>query len=68
MQRWKKLHRFTLLAWVLGLAHSLGEGTDAGRLWFLASVGFVVLPVLMLVALRVSGALSTRVSATIPAR
>jgi sulfoxide reductase heme-binding subunit YedZ len=68
MQRWKKLHRFTLLAWVLGLAHSLGEGTDAGRLWFLASVGIVVLPALMLVALRVSGALSPRVSATIPAR
>ena len=68
MQRWKMLHRFTLLAWVLGLAHSLGEGTDAGRLWFLASVGLVVLPALSLVVLRVSGTLSPRPSATIPAR
>jgi sulfoxide reductase heme-binding subunit YedZ len=24
-QRWRKLHRFTALAWVAGLAHSLGE-------------------------------------------
>ena len=30
------LHRFTALAWILGLAHSLGEGTDAGQTWFLA--------------------------------
>ena len=29
-QRWRKLHRFTALAWVLGIVHSLGAGTDAG--------------------------------------
>ena len=38
-QRWRKLHRFTALAWILGLAHSLGEGTDAGKLWFLVATG-----------------------------
>ena len=43
-QRWRKLHRFTALAWVLGLAHSVGEGTDAGKLWFLVATGIVVLP------------------------
>ena len=43
-QRWRKLHRFTALAWILGLAHSLGEGTDAGKLWFLVATGIVVLP------------------------
>src|ERR1700761_1695145 len=30
VQRWRVLHRFSALAWALGLAHSLGEGTDAG--------------------------------------
>ncbi|HEX4483884.1 MAG TPA: hypothetical protein VH081_08855 [Solirubrobacteraceae bacterium] len=47
-QRWRMLHRFTALAWVLGLAHSLGEGTDAGQAWFLVMVAIVALPALVL--------------------
>jgi sulfoxide reductase heme-binding subunit YedZ len=47
-QRWRVLHRFTALAWALGLAHSLGEGTDAGQLWFLAMVAIVAVPALAL--------------------
>jgi sulfoxide reductase heme-binding subunit YedZ len=34
--RWRALHRFTVLAWAAALAHSLGEGSDTGRAWFLA--------------------------------
>ena len=34
--RWKVIHRFTALAWMLGVIHTLGEGSDAGRTWFLA--------------------------------
>ena len=34
-QRWRMLHRFTALAWVLGVAHALMMGTDAGTVWFL---------------------------------
>jgi sulfoxide reductase heme-binding subunit YedZ len=52
VQRWRVLHRFTALAWVLGLAHSLGEGTDAGQGWFLAMIAIVVLPALGLLAAR----------------
>jgi sulfoxide reductase heme-binding subunit YedZ len=48
VQRWRVLHRFTALAWVLGLAHSLGEGTDAGQVWFLAMTAIVVAPALLL--------------------
>ncbi|HWF32844.1 MAG TPA: ferric reductase-like transmembrane domain-containing protein [Solirubrobacteraceae bacterium] len=48
VQRWRVLHRFTALAWVLGLAHSLGEGTDAGQAWFLAMTAIVVAPALVL--------------------
>ena len=33
--RWRSLHRLTALAWLAGIAHSLGEGTDAGQTWFL---------------------------------
>jgi methionine sulfoxide reductase heme-binding subunit len=50
--RWRKLHRFTALAWLAGLAHSLGEGTDAGQIWFLAMVAMVAVPALMLLARR----------------
>ena len=51
-QRWRKLHRFTALAWILGLAHSLGEGTDAGTGWFLVMTAIVALPPLVLLLVR----------------
>ena len=47
-QRWRVLHRFTALAWLLGLVHSLGEGTDAGQIWFLVMVAIVAVPALAL--------------------
>ncbi|HTZ88392.1 MAG TPA: ferric reductase-like transmembrane domain-containing protein [Solirubrobacteraceae bacterium] len=52
VQRWRTLHRFTALAWVLGLAHSLGEGSDAGQTWFLAMVAIVTVPALVLLTAR----------------
>ncbi len=51
-QRWRILHRFAALAWLLGLMHSLGEGTDAGAAWFLVSVGLVAIPALALLGVR----------------
>jgi sulfoxide reductase heme-binding subunit YedZ len=51
-RRWRMLHRFTALAWILGLVHALGEGTDAGQAWFLAMTAAVVLPALVLLAVR----------------
>ena len=54
-QRWRALHRFTALAWALGAAHSLGEGTDAGQAWFLAMTAAVAIPTLLLLVGRVSG-------------
>ena len=50
--RWRRLHRFTALAWAFGLAHSLGEGTDAGQVWFLAMTAIVVVPALLLLGVR----------------
>ena len=43
-QRWRKLHRFTALAWVLGVVHALMMGTDAGAAWFLLAAALVVDP------------------------
>jgi sulfoxide reductase heme-binding subunit YedZ len=52
VQRWRVLHRFTALAWILGIVHSLGEGTDAGQAWFLAMTAIVVVPALGLLLAR----------------
>lgn len=52
--RWRKLHRFTALAWLAGLVHALGEGTDAGQLWFLAMIAVVAIPALALLATRLA--------------
>ncbi len=50
--RWRKLHRFTALAWIAGIVHTLGEGTDAGQLWFLAMLAIVAVPAVLLLAVR----------------
>ena len=57
--RWRRLHRFTALAWMLGIAHSLGEGSDAGQDWFLAMTAIVVVPALCLLAVRWAGSLGS---------
>lgn len=46
--RWRRLHRYTALAWLGSVVHSLGMGTDAGTAWFLVSISLVVLPSLAL--------------------
>jgi sulfoxide reductase heme-binding subunit YedZ len=53
--RWRKLHRFTAVAWLAGLVHSLGMGTDAGQMWFLAMLAMVAIPALGLLAIRLLG-------------
>ncbi len=50
--RWRKLHRFTALAWIAGMVHTLGEGTDAGQIWFLALLAIVAAPALALLLVR----------------
>ena len=52
---WRRLHRFTALAWLGGLVHSLGEGTDSGEAWFLLLVGIAVVPPLGMLLARLAG-------------
>ena len=54
VQRWRTLHRFTALAWILGVAHTLGEGTDAGSGWYLLLCATCVLPAAALLGARLS--------------
>lgn len=54
--RWRRLHRFVALFWLLGVVHTLGAGTDAGEAWFLVLVATVVVPPLALLAIRLADA------------
>jgi sulfoxide reductase heme-binding subunit YedZ len=51
-QRWRSLHRLTAAAWMLGIVHSLTDGTDSGQAWFLVMIVIVVAPPLALLAAR----------------
>ena len=53
--RWRSMHRFTVLFWMLGIAHSIGSGTDAWRAWFLLVAAAATLPSLGLVIGRLGG-------------
>jgi methionine sulfoxide reductase heme-binding subunit len=54
-RRWRKLHRATVLVWVLAALHTLGSGSDAGQLW-LRVIVLAPLPLLVyLVAIRLLG-------------
>jgi methionine sulfoxide reductase heme-binding subunit len=55
-QRWRKLHRFTALAWLLGIVHTLMTGTDAGTAWFILGCGALVVPTLALLIRRMTPA------------
>ena len=51
-KRWVKLHWFTAVAWIAGIIHALGEGTDAGSAWFVLLIATTTLPALLLLTLR----------------
>ncbi|HTU31855.1 MAG TPA: hypothetical protein VMF07_20860 [Solirubrobacteraceae bacterium] len=53
--RYAIIHRLVIVAWVLGLVHAFFEGTDAGTVWFIATVVVSSLPVAVLLGLRLTG-------------
>ena len=55
-RRWRQMHRFTALFWLLGAAHSLGSGSDATRAWFLLIGGLALVPALILLLGRMGRA------------
>jgi sulfoxide reductase heme-binding subunit YedZ len=44
---WRKLHRLTFAVYLLGVAHTLGTGTDAGAAWLLLLLGISALPIVV---------------------
>jgi sulfoxide reductase heme-binding subunit YedZ len=52
VKRWRRWHRFTSVAWVAAVVHSLGEGTDAGLAWFVVALGVAGVPAVVLLAMR----------------
>jgi sulfoxide reductase heme-binding subunit YedZ len=60
VSRWRILHRFTALAWIAGVIHAVGEGTDAGTTWFLALTALAVVPPLVAIYIRASTSLAAR--------
>jgi methionine sulfoxide reductase heme-binding subunit len=50
--RWRRIHRFTAAFWLLAIVHTIGAGSDAGQIWFLAVSGALVIPAALLLALR----------------
>jgi sulfoxide reductase heme-binding subunit YedZ len=50
--RWRTLHRFVAVFWLLGVIHTLGAGTDAGQPWFLLLAALVLPVPLVLMAVR----------------
>jgi ferredoxin-NADP reductase len=50
---WRKLHRATILVYVLSVAHVLGAGTDAAESWMRALLLTTGAPILFLFVMRV---------------
>jgi methionine sulfoxide reductase heme-binding subunit len=54
-RRWRKLHRATVLIWLLSAVHAIGAGSDATALWLRCVVLAPVAPIAYLLALRMLG-------------
>jgi sulfoxide reductase heme-binding subunit YedZ len=52
---WRRLHRATILVWVLGVVHTLGAGSDAATIWLRAYVLLPAVPIVYLFVLRMLG-------------
>ena len=54
LKRQKMIHRFAMLAWVGGIVHALGEGTDATQPWFLVILALSIVPPFVLLGIRIT--------------
>ncbi|MBJ7471243.1 MAG: ferric reductase-like transmembrane domain-containing protein [Solirubrobacteraceae bacterium] len=52
--RWRKLHQFTLLAWLLGFLHALFAGTDVSTTWMQLVLLWTAGPIVVLLGARVT--------------
>ncbi len=52
--RWRALHRFTIVFWALGVTHTIGAGTDARTRWYLILLVLLVVPPLVMLPARLA--------------
>jgi len=67
-RRWRYAHRFIVLVYVLGVAHALGAGSDAGGIWLRAIVAASAIPIAVLLVLRYRPRPQRRPTPSTPAR
>jgi methionine sulfoxide reductase heme-binding subunit len=73
-RRWRRLHRATVLIWLLSAVHTLGAGSDGATAWLRAIVLAPLAPIVYLLVVRMLGAertpapRSARPAPTKPAR
>ena len=49
---WRRLHRWTLAAYVMSVAHAIGAGTDGRSGWFLLMIAVLAVPIAFAAAYR----------------
>ena len=49
---WRRMHRWTLVVYVLAVAHTFGSGTDSASLWLLVIVLATLAPITVMAAVR----------------
>jgi sulfoxide reductase heme-binding subunit YedZ len=54
-RRWRKLHRATVIVWLLSVVHALGAGSDGAKLWLRAVVLAPLAPIVFLLVVRMLG-------------
>ncbi len=64
--RWRRVHRFTAVFWLLAIVHTIGAGSDISQVWFLALSGTLVIPAALLLTLRWAGRAETPQAASTP--
>jgi methionine sulfoxide reductase heme-binding subunit len=55
-RRWRKLHRATVIVWMLSAAHAIGAGSDGAKMWLRAVVLVPVAPIVYALVVRALGA------------
>src|SRR5665213_1856342 len=50
---WRKLHRATVLVWILGIVHTIGSGTDASTVWLRMMMLAFGAPIVFLLLVRI---------------
>ena len=64
---WRKLRRWTIVVFALGIGHTIGSGTDARAAWLIAMLALAAVPVVLIGSLRLAGReRSVRIPSTAP--